>query len=172
MSKHNNIILIGLRGSGKTTIGKMLAKKLNYKFLDKDKMIEKHARKNIEKIISDHGWDCFRDLENEVLMKLDVNQTVISTGGGVVLREDNRSWIKKNGFVIWLKVSPEISWSRIRDDQNRPPLITNTDSLEEIKKVAENREHLYGELADFEINTDHLLPEEACLEIIKSYENK
>lgn len=134
-----NIVLIGLRGSGKTKIGRLLSKKLKWNFIDTDKEIEKSEKKTISKIVSLRGWEYFRAKESETVKKVaKLNKTVIATGGGAIIDRENEKELKKNGKIIYLYVKPEVCIKRILDDPNRPPL-TNKENVEE------EIEHLYKE---------------------------
>ncbi len=164
-----NIILIGLRGSGKTTVGKLLSERLSYSFLDMDIEIQKQLGKDIARIVSEHGWGFFREKEHDILHSLSLSRTVFSTGGGVILDPRNREWIQHNGWVVWLDVSPETSWERIRNDNSRPPLITNQDSLQEIKIVHAEREPLYRGISHWKISTRAKTPEEIAHAIYTAY---
>lgn len=134
-----NIVLTGLRGSGKTEIGKILAKKLGWDFIDMDEKIEKIEKTKISKIVEIRGWEYFRAVENKITKNVaKLNKTVIATGGGTILDHENEKALKKNGKIVYLYVKPAICAARILNDPNRPPL-TNKETVEE------EIEHLYKE---------------------------
>jgi len=118
-----NIVLTGLMGSGKTTIGKILAKKLKYKFIDIDQLIEKETRMKIKTIFKKFGEDYFRGLEAKTCKNVSrLNGYVISTGGGIVLNPQNIKNLRKNGIIINLRARPNILWERVKHKKNRPLL--------------------------------------------------
>jgi len=145
-----NIVLIGIRGSGKSKLGQLIADKLKREFIDIDNIIEKDNGKTISEIVDKHGWEHFRKLENIATEKISkIKNTVIATGGGTVLNEENMTALKKNGSIIYLKVSPEVCAKRIKDSTERPAL-TNEKTLEdEIKKIFSERNKLYKKNADY-----------------------
>jgi len=119
MSK--NIILVGLMGAGKSTIGRNLAKRLNKEFYDSDKVIEERTGVDIARIFEIEGEEGFRDREAQIIEELcQLEDIVLATGGGGVLREQNRTNMKKYGQVIYLCTSAELLYSRIRFDKSRP----------------------------------------------------
>jgi len=147
-----NIVLIGLMGSGKTTIGKQLAAKLNMQFADTDELIVQKAKKSIKSIFADDGEFFFRDLESEVIKEVSKHQNIIiSTGGGAVLREENIDNLKKNGILFYLYAPAEELFKRIKDDTERP-LINTANPIETLKSIQNEREIFYNQ-ADFKINT-------------------
>ena len=104
-----NIILTGLRGSGKSTIGKLIAEKLKWKFIDLDIEIEKSANSKIKEIVETQGWEYFRTLESNMVKKISKrDKLVIATGGGTIIDPSNEKLLKKNGKIIYLYVKPEI----------------------------------------------------------------
>lgn len=126
-----NIILTGLRGSGKSGVGKYMAKKLGWNFIDTDCEIENKEGMPISKIVELHGWEYFRAKENEIAKKIATrDQCIISTGGGMIIDRENEKILKKNGKIIYLYVNPEICAARIKKKSNRPP-ITNAQTIEE-----------------------------------------
>ncbi len=143
-----NIVLTGLRGSGKSKIGSILALKLKMNFVDIDEEIVKEEKKKIPEIIDSRGWEYFRALESKVAQKTaKLKNTVISTGGGTILDQENEKAFKKNGKIIYLYVKPEIAAARILKDKNRPPL-TNKESVEEeMKQIYKERNSRYCESA-------------------------
>lgn len=146
-----NIVLTGLRGSGKTQLGKILAKKLKWKFVDSDNKIEKEEKKKIAKIVDLKGWEYFRAKESEVIAKIAIlDNTVIATGGGTMIDKDNEIELKKNAKIIYLYRKPEDSIKYIENDPNRPPL-TNYES------VKEEVEQLYKERNDRYIKSSNLI---------------
>lgn len=145
------IFLIGYRGSGKTTVGRALADGLGWAFVDADVLLEARAGKSIARIFADDGEPAFRDLESQTLAELAAQQQhVIATGGGIVLRPQNRELLK-TGFVAWLQISPELAWQRMQEDattRDRRPNLTATGGLREVETVMTVREPLYRATAD------------------------
>lgn len=162
-----NIVLTGLRGSGKSKIGAILALKLNMNFIDIDEEIEKEEKKKIPEIINSRGWEYFRAIECKVTQKVSkLKNTVISTGGGTILNHENEKALKKNSKIIYLYVKPEIATKRILNDKNRPPL-TNKESVEEeMKQLYKERNGRYCESANIIFERSENV-EKDCNEIIE-----
>src|SRR5688500_4378392 len=109
------IFLVGYRGSGKTTVGRLLADRLQWSFLDADAVIEERAGKTIRDIFVAEGEGAFRDQESALLAELcGRTETVIATGGGIVLKDDNRALLREHGFVAWLTADAQTLWARIQ----------------------------------------------------------
>ncbi|WP_300759276.1 shikimate kinase [uncultured Brachyspira sp.] len=139
------IFIIGLPGSGKSALSKLLAEKLNYTLYDMDSFIEKKEEKTITDIFADNGEEYFRKIESEVLEELgSLNNAVISTGGGIVLAEKNRNIMKEKGITIFIDRSPEIILKNI-DPRERPLLAKDKNKLLELSK---QRDSLYRETAN------------------------
>ncbi|MBP3955755.1 shikimate kinase [Gemmata sp. G18] len=157
-----NIILVGYRCTGKTTVGKLLAERLARPFADVDDLVEAHAAKSIKDIFAAESEAGFRDRESVALQELCARSTsVISTGGGAVLREANRALLKANGFVVWLTATPETVWARLQTDPTtaaRRPNLTSTGGEEEVRALIAAREQLYREVADCAVACDTLPP--------------
>lgn len=150
-----NIVLVGFMGSGKTAVGKRLADKLGYKFIDTDEIIEKSEGKSITAIFNDRGEQRFREIEASIVRELSgIKGHVISTGGGIVTNCDNISTLKKDGLVVWLKATPETIFQRVCSETHRP-LLNVENPLEEIKRRLALREPFYSE-ANLSIDTDGL----------------
>ena len=166
-----NIVLVGLSGSGKTTIGKLLEKYLpNLKFVDTDEIIVKQENRSINDIFAKDGEEKFREIEKSVVEKVSKeNDLIISTGGGVVLNKENMINLKKNGIVFYLKTSPEVIAERLKNDNTRP-LLKVDDVKEKLYKMLEIRGKLYED-ADITINTDETYPEKVTELVIKEYNN-
>ena len=156
-------------GSGKTTVGKILSSKINYKLVDTDKLIIEDENMPITEIFALRGEDYFRDLESEKLKELELERDlIVSTGGGIVLRKVNRE-ILNNNFSIYLKASYEKIFSRIKDDKSRP-LLNTEDSYSTGLKLFESRKIIY-ESFKLQINTDNLSPDDVAKEILTIYNN-
>jgi len=149
----NNIILVGLMGAGKSTIGRSLAKKLKKEFYDSDRVIEERTGVDIATIFEIEGEEGFRDRESQVIMELcQLKDIIIATGGGSVLREENRINMKQFSQVVYLSTTAELLYSRIRHDKSRP-LMQTSNPLETLKKLLEDREPLYKEVSEIIITT-------------------
>ena len=156
-------------GSGKTEVGKRLAKRLGYTFIDTDLLIEEKTGKSISEIFSRDGELFFRDIETLILKELTgINKHVISTGGGIVTREENILHLRKIGFIIWLKASPETIFIRVNTETHRP-LLKVDNPLEQIKRLMSQREQSYSE-ADLIIDTDGLEVDDIVEVIISKIE--
>ena len=147
-----NIFLIGLMGAGKTTIGRVLAKRLGLGFVDADREIEARTGVSVPVIFEIEGEDGFRRREAQVIADLTSQSChVLATGGGVVLREDNRRHLKERGFVVYLNAPPHVLWERTRHDKNRP-LLKVDDPLRKLQELFVSRDPLYREVADLVID--------------------
>ena len=138
-----NISLCGMMGSGKSAIGKILAKKLEYNFIDVDKMIEINARKTINKIFEEDGEKYFRDLEEKITIDiLEHKETIVSLGGGAIINKNIRSSIKKNSYNIYLNVNVDILTKRLQNSKTRP-LIYKKNLKKELVDLISIREKFY-----------------------------
>ena len=158
------IYLTGFMGAGKTTVGKRLAEKTGLDVIDTDEVIMKKTACTIEEIFQTKGENHFRALESEVLFSLPTENVIITTGGGMVLKDENRAFMKKNGIVIFLYCSPENIFERLQDDDSRPLL--KGDRKKEIKNRLEARMDKYRE-ADYIIDTNDQTVEETVDTIIE-----
>nr|WP_317359620.1 shikimate kinase [uncultured Tyzzerella sp.] len=153
-----NIVLIGFMGCGKTTVGKELAKNLNFYFVDIDYMIQKDQNKSIEKIFEVFGEEYFRKLEKNMCYKVsNFKNYVISTGGGVVKEEQNIINLKKSGVIVYLKATPQKIYENLKYD-NKRPLLKNKDKFKAICDLLEQREYLYEKYADMVFNIEDNSP--------------
>ena len=154
-------------GAGKTTVGMELAKKLNYKLIDTDHSIENDQSRKIKDIFSEDGELFFRNLETLKLKELiNVENAIISTGGGIILKDENRS-ILNNLFTIYLKADFENIFNRIKQDTSRPLLLTD-DPYNTEKDIFKSRQSVY-ESFKIHVRTDNKTPHQVVEEIINLY---
>jgi shikimate kinase len=147
------IACVGLPGSGKSTIGRQLARRLDFKFVDSDQLIEQRIGCSIRQFFECEGEPAFRDLEEEVIAELtQFGPCVLSTGGGVVLRAANRQHLRERTQAFYLHSAPEEVFRRLRNDQNRP-LLQVADPLGRLKDLYLARDPLYRKTAKFVIET-------------------
>ena len=147
------IALVGLPGSGKSTIGRQLSRRLSLSFVDSDSLIEQRLGCSIREFFEREGEERFRDIEESVIDELSLDPAcVLSTGGGAVLRENNRLRLRARCRVIYLRSSPEEVFRRLRHDRNRP-LLQVADPLQRLKDLFSARDALYREAAHFVIDT-------------------
>jgi shikimate kinase len=148
-----NIFLVGLMGAGKTTVGRALAKKLNKRFIDSDHEIEARTGVSIPLIFEIEGEASFRHRETEVIRDLTAqSDIVLATGGGAILRPENRECLKTRGTVIYLRASVNSILQRTSHDKNRP-LLQTANPRQRIEQLAQEREPYYLEVADFVVET-------------------
>lgn len=160
------IILIGSMGSGKSTIGRLLAARLRMLFVDLDEAIVKRAGKIIPQIFEEDGECIFRALESEALevITTDSKLKIIATGGGAVLSAPNRERMKSAGHIIWLNAPPEVLTERTVNDPNRP-LLKGVDPLQKARELDMQRRPIYEACADFRVDTSIMSVDEAVEEI-------
>ena len=163
-----NISLCGMMGSGKSAIGKILANKLDYNFIDVDKMIEIDAGKTINKIFVEDGEEYFRDLEEKITLKLlKNNKNIISLGGGGFINKNIRKEILKNHISFWLSWNNSTIIKRILKSKKRPIAFNSTEN--NLKKLINERSNFYAE-ANFKVNCETLTKNMIVKNIIKLYE--
>lgn len=148
----NNVYLVGLMGAGKTTIGRSLARRLALDFVDSDREIEERTGVRIPTIFEIEGEDGFRKREASVIDDLSrLSGQVVATGGGAVLRQENRANLRASGLVVYLNVPPQILWERTRNDRNRP-LLRVADPLARLGELFAQRDPYYREVADLVVD--------------------
>ena len=162
-----NIVLTGFMGSGKTTIGKLLSERYGYTFIDTDQYIEEKCGCTIAELFSKKGESYFRQLETDILKELNASLThaVLSTGGGLPLREENAAELATLGTVIYLQITPEEVMSRLSGDNTRP-LLSGDDPEQKVRDLLTYRTPLYERAADLTIPVTKLTPEYIVEEII------
>jgi len=170
MTRSENIYLVGLMGAGKTTIGRQLAKTLRLPFYDSDKAIEERTGVDIPTIFEFEGEDGFREREQRMIQELTQMQGIIlATGGGAILREENRLCLQKNGFIVYLQCSIDRILERTRRDTQRPLLQTENPRAS-IEALFEQREPLYLSCADFKIDTSVMSSKDVVGCILEAYQ--
>ena len=161
-----NIFLVGPMGSGKSSLGKKLAKSLDKKFIDTDKEIEKKENKTINDIFENNGEKYFREKEREFLINIPNNlNMIIATGGGIVTYQENREKLKENK-VIFLNASIERQNKRTSKSDKRP-LLKNVNRLKKLRELYDQRLELYREVSNIEINVDKFKSKDILIKIIE-----
>jgi len=153
-SQRRPIALLGLRGAGKTTIGKQLARELHVRFVELDRRIEKAADMSLGEIFSLYGDEYYRRLERETLAQLlaEGRSTVLATGGGIVTSRDTYAMLKQSAVTVWLRATPEDHWNRVVSQGDRRPMADHPEAMADLRALLAAREPLYAS-ADYTINT-------------------
>ncbi|MCR5507584.1 MAG: shikimate kinase [Lachnospiraceae bacterium] len=171
----SNIILTGYMGSGKSSAGRLLSKKLKMSFADTDTLIEESQGRSIPQIFGEDGEVYFRSCEHELLKKLaqdeDIKDTVIATGGGIVMDERNRGLLRSLGTVVYLRADAGTLYQRVINDNGRPLLDTD-DKFQRIKDMLSVRGPVYEECADIVVDTDVLDKEAVVNCVISAWERR
>ena len=169
MKSKENLVFLGMMGSGKTSIGMLIAKKLKLNFIDIDNEIEKKLGTTIREIFKDKGEDFFRKIEEKITLKnLKLHSSVISLGGGAFLNENIRKEVLKSHISFWLNWNKNILLGRIKNSKKRPLAINSSDT--QIIDLIQKRSNIYAK-ALFEIKCDNLTKNEVVNKIIKIYES-
>ena len=168
MKSKENLVFLGMMGSGKTSIGSLVAKKLKLNFIDVDKEIEKELGISIPKIFEIEGEDYFRKIEEKITLKaLKINLTVISLGGGAFINKVIRKEVLKNHISFWLNWSAETLLNRIKNSKKRPIAFKSTDN--ELIDLIKKRSNIYSK-ALYEVKCDKISKNEIVKKILKNYE--
>jgi len=163
---HRNIILIGPMGSGKSTIGNIIAKRLHREFQDSDHFIEKRTGVDIARIFDIEGEQGFRDRESSALSELlSTNNRVIATGGGSIMRSENQQMLKQKGYIVFLDTSVNQQLYRLRRDKKRP-LLQTENPRERLQSLSTERRPIYLDLADLAVKTDKRMARRLATDII------
>jgi 3-dehydroquinate synthase len=161
------IVLTGFMGTGKTSVGKELSKRLGYPYIDTDNLIEEQEGMPISLIFKKKGEEYFRKIERAVVSEVSKrDEVVIATGGGVIKNRENVANLRRGGVIIWLKTEPEIILKRVALEGGKRPLLDVEEPLSEIKRLLSERERLYMQ-SDIYIDTSYITPGEAAEEIIE-----
>lgn len=165
-----NLVLIGYRATGKTTVARLVAERLGWQWVDADVEIERRAGKPIAQIFGEDGEPAFRDLEAEVIADLCGRpRLVVAAGGGAPLRPESRQAMRSQGIVVWLKAPPETILARMTADAttaSRRPNLTDKDPFEEIVHLLAQREPIYRQSAHLEVDTEQKSPSQVAAEIL------
>jgi len=165
----SNLFLIGFSGSGKSSVGKHLAKRLDYNFLDTDRIIEEHTGQTIDETIRINGEKEFRRIETRVLSEIDYSKnSIIATGGGMPTIDKNVTIMKNKGSIIWLKASINSIFERLFESKEIRPLIGSNVKKENIVNLFNSRLKLYN-IADITIDTNQKNIKQIIIEITKIY---
>lgn len=164
----DNIYLIGFMGTGKSTISKVLKKKMHCQEIDVDAYIVKKQNMEITDIFATYGEEYFRQLETEAFREISLrkDRAVISCGGGAVLREKNVEYMKESGKIVCLTATPETIYARVKNSKDRPVLNGHM-NVEYIAQLMEKRLSAYEKASDIQVATDHKTPEAVAVEIMK-----
>ena len=178
-AQHPNLVLIGYRATGKTSVGARLAEVLQRPFVDLDQVLVREAGRSVADIVAQGGWAEFRRLEKQLVARYrNTRGLVLATGGGVVLDPNNVAALRENGILIWLTADPAAIQARLAQDQPRDanrPSLTGEDTIREVAAVAEERAPLYQAAAQISIDTTHRSVAQVVklvLEALKSEEAK
>jgi shikimate kinase len=170
MKQSENIYLVGLMGAGKTTVGRQLARLLQLPFYDSDKAIEERTGVDIPTIFEFEGEEGFRNREQKMIAQLtELKGIVMATGGGAVLREENRELLMKKGFVVYLHCDVQKLLERTRKDSNRP-LLDTEDPKARLETLFEVRQPIYSACADLIVDTGAMQSKDAVVYILERYE--
>lgn len=164
-----NIVLVGFMGTGKSAVGRVIAQKLEFHFIDTDDVIEQTSKAKISDIFAEHGEDYFRDLESQAVKSVALMKNqVVATGGGVVLRSSNIDLLRTGGPIFCLTATPKAIWDRVRSSRSRP-LLRGPEPLKKIETLLDKRAPYYA-LADHQIETTGVSVDRVADEIISYIE--
>jgi len=163
-----NVVLVGYRGTGKSAVGRLVARQLGLRIVSLDAELQRKAGRSVPEIVQDVGWPGFRDLEQEIVATFAARDgQVIDCGGGVIEREANFEPLRAAGPVVWLKAATATIVSRIHGDTQRPSLTGAKSFTDEVDEVLQRRTPLYQRIAHHEVDTDGRTIEDIAAEIVQ-----
>jgi shikimate kinase len=161
-----HVFLIGFMGAGKSTVGSLVAERLSRPYIDLDVAIEEAAGRSVRELFEDLGESAFRELESAALARLqDAEPAVVACGGGIVVRDENRSALKRLGYVVYLKVSAGETLARVGADGTRP-LLSGPGGVLAATRLLEAREALYAAVADVSVDTVGQSAAEVAVDVV------
>lgn len=163
--KMNSLVLIGMMGSGKTSLAKEISRTYALDYYDTDACVEDLASKDIASIFRDEGQAYFRDLETQVLKDTLQEDVLLASGGGIILRKKNRDLLKKRACVIYLKASVETLCQRLSKDRGPRPLLENKDLERQLSTILKTRKSMYENSADYLVCVDNLTEKDVFLRL-------
>jgi shikimate kinase len=165
-----NLVLIGYRGTGKSTVAGLLAERLGMEVVSLDQEIVRQAGRPIPAIVAEHGWPHFRDLEAAVTARVcGRDDIIIDAGGGVILRPENVTNLRQRGTLFWLRASVPVIVARIEGGSERPALTVGKSFTDEVADVLRERTPLYEAAAHHQVDTDSTTPEQVAAEVARLY---
>ncbi|GKS56821.1 shikimate kinase [Nitrospira sp.] len=168
-----NIVLIGYRGTGKSSVAKILAHRLGRRLVSTDAEVVTQAGRSIPDIVQSHGWEHFREQESVICRQVGAEDgLIIDTGGGAILRDENVRALKGNGVVFWLTAAVPTIAARIAGDTNRPSLTGGKSFVDEVAEVLQDRAPKYRAAADHTLATDDELPTQIAARILALLETR
>ncbi len=166
-----NIVLIGYRCTGKTTVGRQLSERLGIPFLDTDGLAERHSGRTIREIVEQGGWEGFRQMEKEVIRGVSSRTgAVIAVGGGAVMDPENREALGRHGLFVWLTADAETIAQRMKEDTSSPrqrPPLSGHSLQREIRELLDGRSPIYRQLADIAVDTVGRAPDSIVAELFR-----
>lgn len=165
----DNVVLIGMPGAGKSTVGVVLAKVLGHKFIDSDLVIQENTGKLLHELITEHGLKGFLEIENQINAKLDVTKSIVATGGSVIYGKEAMEHLKEIGLVVYLKLSLDSISERLGDLQQRGVALKDGQGL---KDLYEERVPLYEKYADIILDCEGKTIREIMDEIAEEYRKR
>ncbi|RLG13231.1 MAG: shikimate kinase [Candidatus Nanohalarchaeota archaeon] len=168
-----NIVLIGYRCTGKTEVGRHVARALSLQFIDTDEWVEKDMDMSVLQIVSKYGWSKFRDVERKIVARVSKQpDAVISCGGGAVRDDSNVENLKRHGVVVWLGARPEVIFERMKGDsktESQRPSLTEKDGLSEVKDVLSARVSKYVAASDYKVDTSDIALDEVVSQVLRIF---
>lgn len=165
-----NLVLIGYRGTGKSTVARLLSRQLSRNVVSLDQEIVRDTGRSIPEIVAEHGWPHFRDIEADVTRRVAArDDLIIDAGGGVILRRENVDALRHHGRLFWLRASVPVIVARIQGGTERPALVAGKSFTEEVEEVLRERTPLYEAAAHFQVDTDNRTATDVAAEVARLF---
>ena len=165
-----NLVLIGYRGTGKSTVARLLSQRLGRDVVSLDQEIVRDTGRSIPEIVAEHGWPHFRDIEAAVTRRVAARDgLIVDAGGGVILRPDNVEHLRHHGRLFWLKASVPVIVARIESGTERPPLTAGKSFTDEVEEVLRERTPLYAAAAHYQVDTDDRTADAVAEEVARLF---